>query len=618
MQPVRLNSDLLFSTQLANFDLLSVAFPILEDIQQNAPNTSSAVIFANHAGCVLEISGDDDIIEKLNADGILKGCFLSEEIVGTNSIGLALMERMPVQVVGAEHYHKTLHTYGSAAAPLFDLTGHSLGVVSIFTYKENYHPYILGLVTVAAKAIEGQRQAEVLLGELNNQLDELNAVLSTISEAILVLGEDQILMHANKKTSQLLGFPVETLVGKPINAYLSIEPSIQENIDMRTPARDKEVAITVEDRLINAVLDVRYVYKNNQIRWILVILRPVHEVRQLVQNQVGANAVLTLDDIPGHSTSIQQVRRLVRSAAPARASILIQGEPGTGKNVLASAIHNFSPHHDGPFVIFACGSIPNELILTELLGYEESFIVNHVGSRPSKFELAEGGTLYFQDVDTLPPEAQVVLLNVLDLGVVQRLGSTRPRKVDCRVIASTTADIKKLVAQKIFRSDLYYRLSMFSIPLPPLRERPQDIPEVVERILNRYSNQTDFKVTLDDGVMEILRKYYWPGNIREIETVLGRIVMQANADSVIRAENLPPNTRLPKPIFPLEDSEMQLGSFDEMEKRAILRAAQLCQGNITRMSEILGISRTTLWRRLKVLDIDLDNYRHLTRQTSLT
>ena len=493
---------------------------------------------------------------------------------------------MPVRVVGSEHYVQALHKFGAAAAPVFDLTGHPIGVVSAFTMKEKFNRMLLGMIMVTAKAIEGQRQSEVLVGEQNAQLAELNALLSAISEGILVWNSDNIIMHANLPASELLGIPVKSLLGKSVSPYIKGQPALLSAFQTQLPVTDREMTLTTEKGTINAILSLRYVQAHNNLSWTIATIRPAKEIRQLVRHQMGADAPLTLDDIPGSSASIRHVRRLVHVAAPAKASILIQGEPGTGKNALASAVHNISPSREGPFIIFSCASIPNELVLQELLGYDNSFISKTMGSRPSKFELAEGGTLFFQDVDTLPLEAQAVLLNALEIDVIQRLGSSRAISIDCRIIASTSVDIKKLFSQRSFRSDLYYRLSMFSITLPPLRERPQDIPEIVNRILNRTSQQTGFQMTLGMGVMDVLKRYHWPGNIREIETVLSRAAVQSSPNGLILIKDLPASILLASPDAPFDEKMVQLSSLTEVEKETILRTAQLCHGNVSRMAEI--------------------------------
>jgi transcriptional activator for dhaKLM operon len=331
----------------------------------------------------------------------------------------------------------------------------------------------------------------------------------------------------------------------------------------------------------------------------------------LIQQQVGATAALTLSDIPGEAPQMQRVRNFVRSAAGARASILIRGEVGTGKNALASAIHNAGPWHDGPFVIFASASVPAELVVSDLLGYDESIDNTRVSGRPSKFELDQGGTLFFQDVDALPLEAQAVLINALEIGVIQRLGSQRPVAVEARVIASTSADMEALISQGGFRPDLYYRLSTFTITLPPLRERPRDIPLVAERILTRFTRQLGYQVSLAPEVMDVFRRYTWPGNIREMEAILGRAATQIAGAGVITLAHIPNTVRLreanPQTIRP--SLQVKVSSLSEMERETIALMMQMYRGNVSRMAQVLDISRTTLWRKLKQYGFDPDEYR---------
>ena len=190
----------------------------------------------------------------------------------------------------------------------------------------------------------------------------------------------------------------------------------------------------------------------------------------------------------GISKGIQRMRYMAKTAAPARAQYLdSRGESGTGKDYLARALHNASPRRTGPFLIFGCSSVPIELVIPELLGFEQVSAHQNAGGRPSKFELANAGTLFFQDIEVLPLEAQALLLNVLEGGIIQRLQSTRLIDVDARIMASTTADLEDLVANGHFRADLYYRLSPFEISIPPLRERLADLPLLVERVLTRLA-----------------------------------------------------------------------------------------------------------------------------------
>ncbi|HLO29274.1 MAG TPA: sigma 54-interacting transcriptional regulator, partial [Anaerolineales bacterium] len=512
----RMGSEHLLASQTASFDLMAIARPVMEDIYQCVQNSGTAIILTNSIGCVLDQVGDEEVLQIMYDWGCSIGSILSEELIGTSSFGLALTERMPVQVAGREHFARQFHIATGAAAPMFDMSGRLLGVLGIVMPVERYHIHSLGMVAAAARAIENQRQADLLFAEQNSQLAQLNTILSVISDGILVLNADDVLVHANNAASQMLGIPARSMLGKLAKTLFSMPGFLSRSVLERTPLIDVEGVIEVGQRKVNCLISLDFVFKShNELQWIIVTLRSEKKVRKLVQSQVGANANLTLDDIPGESPQLHRVRSFVRSAAGAQASILIRGEVGTGKNALASAIHNAAHRKDGPFVVFSCSSIPNELVISELLGYDEGDDIRHTSGRPSKFELADGGTLFFQNVDVLPLEAQSVLLNALELGMIQRMGSQRAVEINTRVIASTSASMEALIAQGAFRPDLYYCLSTFTVTLPPLRERPRDIPLVVERILTRFEKQLGYQVLLAPDVMELFKKYPWPGNIRE-------------------------------------------------------------------------------------------------------
>ncbi|HET9915104.1 MAG TPA: sigma 54-interacting transcriptional regulator, partial [Anaerolineales bacterium] len=468
--------EYLLASQTASFDLMAIARPVMEDVYQCVQRSGTVIVLTNSVGCILDLIGDEEVLEIMRGWGCGVGSILSEGLIGTSSFGLALAERVPVQVVGAEHFVKQFHNSAGAAAPMFDISGRLLGVLGLVMPADRYHIHSLGLVAAAARAVENQHQSDLLMAEQNSQLAQLNTILSTISDGILVWNTGHMLVHANQAASQMLGIPAQSMVGKPVGALFSVPAFVEESVEQRKPLTDVEGIFNVGERRVNCLVSLDFVFQSpDKLQWIVLTLRPEKKVRKLIQQQVGATAALTLDDIPGDAPQMQRVRNFVRSAAGAQASILIRGEVGTGKNALASAIHNASPRHDGPFVIFASSSVPNELVISDLLGYDESLDNKRLSGRPSKFELAQGGTLFFQDVDALPLEAQAVLINALEIGVIQRLGGQRAVEVDARIIASTSADMEVLIAQGAFRPDLYYRLSTFSIKLPPLRERPRDI-----------------------------------------------------------------------------------------------------------------------------------------------
>ena len=604
-----LNPDYLLSAQVASFELISLARPVMEDIYQYVERMGIAVALVNSAGCILDIFGDADILKYLVNFGITTGVLMSETPVGTNAFAISLTERVPGQVIGAEHYLQQFQGLGDAAAPVFDLLGHPLGSFGLFSFADRYQPHILGLAVAGARAIEGQLKADQLLAEQNKQLAGLNTVLNSISEGILVWNADRVLMHVNDAAARIMDIPVRAIVGRKVDDLLSYPAFIQEAVEERQPLTDVEASIQIGDQSYDCVLSLRFVKQRSEVQWVIVSFRLGKDVTRLVQRQFGAQATFQFADLVGESRSMRKAHRLANSAAAAKASILIRGENGTGKTMLASAIHNESPRRDEPFLIFACSSVPTESLLPELLGYEEGFSSRRPGGRLSKFELAQGGTLYLQDVDSLSLEAQAILLNILELRVMHRLGSDRPIPLDVRFIASTSADLEKLIAEGSFRSDLYYRISPFEIELPPLRERKGDISLLVDRVLNRLSRQLHYHLMLGPDVMDMLQKYSWPGNLRELDAVLSRAAAQAGISESIMMEHLPQFILQSGRMVSAPDGPVEVQSLEEMEGDVILRTASLCNGNVSEMARLLRVGRTTVWRKLKEFDIPIEQFR---------
>jgi transcriptional activator for dhaKLM operon len=462
---------------------------------------------------------------------------------------------------------------------------------------------------MGARAIEGQRQSDQLLAEQNSRLAQLNVILAANSDGVMVWNSEGILMHINPAAARIFGLLEQASRGRQISELISYPAFVRDAIEKGTPFTDVEANLEVDGRSISCVLSLRYVLDDDKRQWVIAIVRQEKDVRRLVQSQVGTHASLTLADIIGESRQIRHVRRFIKSAADAQASVFIRGETGTGKIPVASAIHNASSRRDGPFMIFACAAVPSELAANELLGFDKGLFNNSPGGRPSKFELVHGGTLYFQDVDALPLEAQGTLLNVIDLGIVQRLGSNRPIAVDVRIIASSSANMEELIAKGNFRPDLFYRLSSFEIMMPPLRERLDDLPLLVDRIVMRLSRQLHSSLKVDQGVIDVLRRYSWPGNVRELEAVLGHAAVQAGFSSVIEPAQLPDYIRHPKALPANGASSFKVHSLDELEREVILNAVGLCNGNVSEVARLLGIGRTTAWRRLKTYGISPDDFR---------
>ncbi|WP_242396387.1 sigma-54-dependent transcriptional regulator [Anaeromyxobacter oryzisoli] len=316
---------------------------------------------------------------------------------------------------------------------------------------------------------------------------------------------------------------------------------------------------------------------------------------QLLRRRLAALAPGT--DMIGSGPAMQKVFELVKKVAPSNASVVIGGESGTGKEVVARAIHNLSPRREKPFVALNCGAIPATLIESELFGYERGAFTGADQRRLGNFELAHEGTLFLDEIGELPLELQAKFLRVLEDRKIRRLGGRAEVEIDVRVICATHRDLKEEIRRGRFREDLYFRLHVFTIGLPPLKERREDIPLLVHHFIEKFNAETGKHVQgVSPQAMSVLQGYPWPGNIRELRNSVERAMILVDGD-VIGEEHLPPDVQTARPEA--ATLRVPLGiPMDQVEKEYILASLQRNGGNKARTAEILGISEKTLYNKL--------------------
>ena len=332
----------------------------------------------------------------------------------------------------------------------------------------------------------------------------------------------------------------------------------------------------------------------------------LHAEVQKLKNEFGDEKVYVEDEqrnessfeeIVGRSPSLLRVLRQLEVVAPTDSSVLIQGETGTGKELIAQAIHNRSARRDRPFIKVNCAAIPSGLLESELFGHEKGAFTGAIMRKPGRFELADKGTLFLDEVGDIPLELQAKLLRVLQEHEFERLGSTRTQQVDVRVIAATHRDLKQMIEEGTFRSDLYYRLHVFPLTVPPLRDRREDIPLIVRHFVDKYTRRMNRAVeTIPARTMEALENYPWPGNVRELQNFVERAVI------------LSPGTALRAPLEELKEptAPTSLNTLEEMEREHVLRAlreSNWVTGGPNGAAVRLGMKRTTLAYRIRKLGI---------------
>ena len=304
-------------------------------------------------------------------------------------------------------------------------------------------------------------------------------------------------------------------------------------------------------------------------------------------------------DMLGASPQILSMQENIRKVAPSDVPIMIYGESGTGKELAAQAIHRISSRSDEPFIVINCSAIPENLLESELFGHEKGSFTGAHMQRKGRFELANGGTLFLDEVGELPPSLQVKLLRFLQEHVIERVGGRELIEVDARIVAATNQDLEEAIKEGLFREDLYYRLGVVTIPLPPLREREGDIPLLSKAMLNRYAEENNKKVKdFTAAAMKAMKNYEWPGNIREMENRVKRAVIMAEGSRISPADLELERSMVEYTKLTLKDARK------EMERELVNRTLAENEGNLTQTAQDLGITRPTLYELMKKLGID--------------
>lgn len=314
-------------------------------------------------------------------------------------------------------------------------------------------------------------------------------------------------------------------------------------------------------------------------------------LRQELEKKYG------FDEIIGRSKKMEEIFELIRTVAESEAVIMIRGESGTGKELIARAIHANSKRKYGPLVALSCGALPDSLLESELFGYEKGAFTGANYSRKGRIEMATGGTLFLDEIGDISPKTQVDLLRVLQERIIYRLGSTKPIKVDIRVLSATHRNLEEAIRDGSFREDLYYRLNVVTINVPPLRDRKEDIPLLANHFLQKFTLANAKKVEGTSGeAMEILIHYDWPGNIRELENVIERAVVVCKTDEIVPGDL--------SEVIKNGSRETEPRTLNESEKQHISRILSKNNWNIKKSAEELGIDRATLYNKIKKYKIE--------------
>lgn len=410
-----------------------------------------------------------------------------------------------------------------------------------------------GAIFLECQAVPEEKQEELIeaLGDVadvhrvektrfmpsKERAEQLDAVLTSVNDGILVVNCEGVIIQCNTAALRILNMPVGKMLGKNLGENLSWNLLVLETLETGCSYRDREIFVeSIGSYCVISTIPLQG--NSNEVIGVVTILRDIRDVRDLVQ-KMTASLPVDFDDITCVSSVMKGLIAQSRRYAISDSTVLIRGETGTGKELFARALHSGSMRSRGTFVPINCAAIPETLMESELFGYEEGAFTGAVkGGKPGLFELANGGTLFLDEIGEMSVHLQVKLLRVLQERRVRRLGSTRELVVDVRVITATNRNLEDMVVRETFREDLYYRLNVIPLILPPLRERPEDIAVLAEYFLRRFADKMRCPVMgFTAEALECLQKYDWPGNVRELENVIERAVNLVDGPKV-RSEHI--------------------------------------------------------------------------------
>lgn len=607
--PVKLTEQELSHIRTENQLFIDTALPFMAFLESAVRGTGFILVLTEANGVVLEAFGDEEVMERARENNYIPGCSRSEPEVGTNAIGLALHERKGIQLTGPEHFHVLNHGWTCASAPVFAPDGELIGSVTLSGESIAAHRHTLGMVISAAKAIQN-RLREHELAEARDRSDILLlSVLQSVSEAILAVDVAGTVTIINTPATKALSINAGDYIGKSLIALFPNSAEFCAAIQAGKSNSPVDVAIDRGRGRVFFVIRPYMLTVGGAPAGAILVLIEQRKFVNSVREVSGFNAFFNFTDIVGSSPALMRQIELASIAARQDSRILITGETGTGKELFAQAIHNASPRRAGAFVAINCSAIPRDLLESELFGHVGgAFTGARKGGQVGKLELADGGTIFLDEISQMPFDLQAKLLRVLQDGMITRLGDTKPMHVDARVIAATNEDLVEKSKAGGFRLDLYYRLGVVEVSLPPLRERIGDIPLLVDYILGRISRKfSSACVDISSEAMACLEAYDWPGNIRELENVLEMALIICE-DRTIQPHHLARRVLIgggtQRQVSPLmavasPTAVADTPAMKDVELEVLKATINEFHGNIALVARKLQISRSTIYRRMK-------------------
>lgn len=605
---IMLNNEELKKVLEINKELIEISKPYIDMVVESVEDNDFIIILTDNNGCILYIKGANAIKDELEKLNLKVGAYMDEKNIGTNAMGTAITENRCIQITANEHYATIFQSLTCSAAPIHNSKGEIIGTLNLTGKSNMKHPHTLGLVIFGVTAIENELYRIKTNYILNQTYNYMKTVIENVDKGIMIIDIHGKIININELGLNILDKRNQNLINEYISHIIPNFQNIVDRISKNNETITKEIKLSHASKY-KTEITLKGIKCNEKIIGIVATLTELKEKKK-ENNFTGA--FFTFNDIIGESDAIKNVIINCKIIANSPSTVLIQGESGTGKEVLAQSIHNYSIRKNNKFIAINCGAIPANIIESELFGYEDgTFTGGKKGGKIGKIEIANGGTLFLDEIGEMPLDMQVKLLRVLQEGRVTRLGGSREIPVDMRVIAATNKNLKKEIKKGTFREDLYYRLCVIPIKLPPLRERKGDIRKFIEYFFSMKSIKLEKEIPeITKDLFNRLQGYNWPGNIRQLENCIENIV---NLNGELSDDILEESEEKINEILDIDSKNISLDevkkeecfNLEEIEKVTIRNAIEYNKYNMTKTARALGISRNTLYLKVKKYKIEI-------------
>ncbi|RKN60887.1 sigma-54-dependent Fis family transcriptional regulator [Bacillus sp. S66] len=545
---------------------LDIALPQIQNLRKTIDELQMMALLIDSDGYVLSLSGNKQTLKRAKHINFIEGVKWTEAAVGTNAIGTALEIEEAIMISGTEHYSVASHSWSCAAAPIHNDDGKLIGILDFSCPIEFSHPYMLGMVTSIAHAIE--RECSIRVHQ--NELHLIHRFLDVIDsdEQVVICNHRDVIVSASKSVRE-----------RVTNwSRMKLEDLVHHGLETKL-----EIPVYSNERMIGKCM---YLKENKQMN--------TYSAFTFIKG-------ITFPGVTGTSKAFQHTLEEIKLVSPTDVSVYVCGETGVGKEYVARAIHENSPRKDGPFIAVNCGSLPKELIESELFGYAEgAFTGARRQGYKGKFEQANGGTLFLDEIGEVPPEMQVALLRVLQERTITPIGSSKEVPVNIRIITATHKDLLRLVEEGKFRQDLYYRLHVYPLYVPSLIERKEDIPYFIQH----FCEQKNWNVVFPKSICNQFLQHTWPGNIRELVNALERIYILSQGREICEKQvalliQTMMGNQQQLELQVKNKTEHTLNFREKIKRDSMIEALQKTNGNVSLAAKLLDVPRSTFYKRMQ-------------------